>query len=388
MDLAMEVAAACRWNFRGVLSRARTAVVAVLGFFAVVLVFVAVLSIRGGLLASLKGSGTKAVAIVYSETGNLSDAQLQLVADAPGVATSAKGPLVSGTLVTELRFPRWKPGLFAQVTLQGVGGSYPAVMGGFHMVRGRYFRPGVNEMIVGEAAQRLFKGLRLGDDVTWNGRQWRIVGVFATGNSVRDSSILTDVRQMQALDSMSDQYSSIYARLTSPAAFAGFRNALMSDPRLDSATIERLSSFDAQVDRGLNSVLAVVDGVITLLMAIGAIFGALNIMYANVARRSLEIATLRALGFRRTPVLLAILVEAMLLALIGGALGIMVAFLLFDNFQASTSAAGALIGFRLVVTSQSILIAVGLTFVMGFLGGLFPSVRAARLPVAAALREG
>jgi len=386
MDLLIEVAAVCRWNFRGLLARMRTALVAVLGFLAVVLVFVAVLAIRGGLLAGLQGKGTDAVAIVYSKVGNLSNTQLKLVSDAPGVARSAGEPLVSGTLVTELTFPRWKPGLLAQVTLRGVGGPYPAVVGGFHLVRGRYFHPGVNELVVGAAAERLFAGLHPGEDVTWSERKWRIVGVYETGNSVRDSSILTDVRQMQTLDSMSGQYSAIFARLTSPAAFAGFHDALAHDPRLNAA-VERLSAYDQEAGQGLNSILTVADGIITLLMAVGAVFGALNIMYSNVARRSREIATLRALGFRRAPVLVAVLLEAMLLALVGGALGIAIAYLAFDNFQASTSTGGALIGFRFVVTAHSILIAAGLTFVMGFFGGLFPSVRAARLPVARALRE-
>jgi putative ABC transport system permease protein len=213
-----------------------------------------------------------------------------------------------------------------------------------------------------------------------------VVGIFQTGSARYDSSAMADLRQIQALSASSTRISSIFVKLTSPAAFPSFKAALIRDPRFRGAT-QTLKDYEGEIGHDLTVLLSTADGVITVLMAIGAVFGALNVMYANVSNRRAEIATLRALGFARGAVLLAVLSEALALALLGGGLGVAAAYFLFNGYEASTSLGGTLTEFRFTVTLAAIGIGLLLTLSMGLLGGLFPAIRAARLPLARALRD-
>jgi putative ABC transport system permease protein len=304
----------------------------------------------------------------------------------PGVQQSPHGPLVSATLFASIELPKWAPGLFADAQLRGVDENFTSVMPHFRIVQGRMFHTGLNELIVGVNDIKLFDELGLGKTVHWRARNWKVVGVFATGSARYDSSALTDLHQIQGLNGSGTRISSIFVKLTSPAAFPPFKTALLHDPRFRGTT-QTLKDYEADIGRTLALMLSTADGVITLLMAIGAVFGALNVMYANVAKRGGEIATLRALGFARGAVLLAVLSEAVALALLGGGLGVAAAYLLFDGYEASTSLGGTLTEFRFNVTLAAIGIGLLLTLSMGLLGGLFPAIRAARLPLAKALRD-
>jgi putative ABC transport system permease protein len=309
-----------------------------------------------------------------------------MVEQAPGVARDARGPLVAGTLFASVVMENWKPGLFATAGLVGIDTRYLHVIPGFHVTRGRMFRSGLDEAIIGEGAARLYPDLAVGRTLQWNHRSWKIVGAFTAGGGNVDSQFYTSLHQLQTANNAGDQVSGIVARLVSPAAFPAFKRALEHQPGL-TVTVETLSQRDQDFGGDLNRILVLADGLITAMMAVGAIFGALNVMYANVASRSAELATLRALGFSRMPILFAVLSEAVVLALIGGGLGVLVAYLLFDGFEASTEA-GTLVAFKFAVTVSAVGAALLLTLTMGFLGGLFPAIRAARLPVAVALREG
>lgn len=386
MDVLRQTLAVCNWSFRTLPSRARSVSVIVLGFFAVVLVFVAVLSIRDGLRQGMRAPNLDSVAFVYGRSGDIDESAATAVAEAPGVAQSAQGPLVSGTVSTTVEMPNWRGSVEAQATLRGVDGKFPLTLPDFRLLSGRMFQPGLNEIVVGEVAARLYPNLSLGSSVEWNKRSWKVVGIYRTGSNLRDSSLLTDVGQLQTLTGSVRRYSALYVRLTSADAFDAFNDALQNDPRL-AVQAERLESRDAASGEMLNDVIETVNRVITFLMAVGAIFGALNIMYADVARRKGQIATLRSLGFARTPILISVLLESLSFALLGGGLGIVVAFLLFDGLEVSTSTGSSLFGFEFAVTRSSIVAAIALTLGMGFLGGLFPAVKAARTPVARALRE-
>ena len=377
--------AVCAWNFRTLRSRARSVFVAVVGFFGVVLVFVAVLSIRDGLTRGLSASSSDSVAVIYSKRGSIDNTVFRTIIQARGVAQSAEGPLIAGTLISGVEMPKWAPGFSAQAIMRGIGPQYAKIQSGFRITKGRMFRLGLDEIIVGQTAEQLFAGLSIGDSLKWNHHNWKVVGIFATGSSMHDSEILADVRQLQGANNAGDHYSSILARLTSAGAFPAFKASLERYPQLN-INVERESAYDLQFVQYLNAIIVEADGIITLLMAVGAVFATLNIMYANVASRMGEIAIFRALGFTRSSILVAVLAEAITLALVGGGLGVLVAFLVFDGFEASTTA-GGLIGFKFAVTPAAIGIAAVLTCVMGLLGGLFPSIFAARLPLAKALRE-
>jgi putative ABC transport system permease protein len=379
--------AICAWNFRSLVSRTRASLIVVLGFFGVVLVFVAVLAMRDGISGSMTTRNADSVGLIYSDFyGSVTTDMIPVIGQAPGVEQSARGPLVSGTLYSSMQFPKWAPGLTAAASVRGIDAKFTSVMPGFHIVKGRMFHTGFNELIVGVNDERLFPQLGMGKTVHWRARDWTVVGVFATGSARYDSSTFTDLHQVQALDSAGSRISSIYVKLSSPGDFATFKAYLERDPRFRS-TVDRLGDFENKQGQQLSTLLEMADGVITVLMTVGAVFGALNVMYANVASRGAEIATLRALGFGRGAILLAVLSEALALALLGGGLGVAAAYLLFNGYEASTSLGGTLTEFRFTVTLAAIGIGLLLTLSMGFVGGLFPAIRAARLPLARALRD-
>jgi putative ABC transport system permease protein len=379
--------AICAWNLRSIVTRARASLIVMLGFFGVVLVFVAVLAMSDGISGSMSTRDADAVGLIYSAFyGSVTTAMIPAIGQAPGVAQSARGPLVSGTLYSSMEFPKWAPGLMAGASVRGIDDKFTSVMPGFHLIKGRMFHTGLNELIVGVNDERLFPQLEMGQTVHWRARDWKIVGIFATGSARYDSSAFTDLHQVQALDSIGSRISSIYVKLKSSGDFATFKGYLERDPRFR-GTVDRLSDFENKQGEQLSTLLQMADGVITVLMAVGAVFGALNIMYANVANRRGEIATLRALGFSRVAILTAILSESVALALLGGSLGVLIAYLLFNGYEASTELGGTLTEFKFSVAPAAVGTGLLLTLTMGFIGGLFPAIRAARLPLAKALRD-
>lgn len=379
-----EIAALSLWNIRTIAQRWRGAIVVVTGFFGVVIVFATVLSIRDGLERSLSTPGSDMVAVAFAQIGSLGSDAIAAVEQAPGVARVNGVAQIAPTLVTSVVMSDWKPGLFATAVLRGIGPHFVSMLPGFRITRGRMFRPGLDEAIAGKGAERLYPGLGMGHVLHWNHHDWRIVGTYTTGDN-SNSEFYTDLHQLQAANNAGNVYTDVFARLVSAAAFPAFKQALAHHPGL-ALTIETLTQRNRDFGAALNGLLLLADGAITALMAVGAIFGALNVMYANVANRSAELATLRAIGFSRLSILSAVLTESVLLALVGGGLGILAAWLVFDGFEASTEA-GSLIAFQFVVTRGAVILALVLAATMGLLGGLLPSVRAAHLPLARALRD-
>ena len=387
METLRQIGAVCVWNVRSITGRARSALVLLTGFFAVVLVFVAVLSIREGLEQSLGNRNLDDVAIVYGQSfGSLPNDAVKLMSAAPGIARSPQGPRIAGTLFGQIALPKWGRGLYTNVAIRGVDAGYARTIPEFHIVKGRMFRPGQDEIVVGAGAAKLFDVMHYGKTLQWFGRTWKIVGIYETGNALRDAESIADLNQVRSLRKTGRGISSIYVRLTSPQALAQFKQVVEGDPRLH-AVVERLSSYEHGFTSSLQMVIAAADAVITALMAAGAVFGALNVMYANVAARKSEMATLRALGFGRMAVLVAVLSEALVLSLIGGGLGVLAAYILFNGYEAATSVGGELTQFRFAVTPAAVGLALLLTLAMGLLGGLLPAIRAARMPLARALRD-
>lgn len=374
------------WNLRSMSGRLKPSLVAVAGFFGVVLVFVAMLSIQRGISSVLDNTGSDDVAIVSMDNGSLDSNALHVIGQAPGVAQGPNGPLMTGMFVTSAQIPTRSSGLLGSVTFRGVGPQMRGVWPDFHIIQGRMFNPGLDEIVVGKQAERLFPGLSIGDVFKWNHHDWKVVGIFAKSGGIHESEIWTDVNQLQLAYNAANQYSNTYVRLTSPAAFPAFKKALEHNPQLSVSVVRESTNFQ-QSDGGLSTIITLIGGIITLLMAIGAIFGAINIMYSNVASRIGDIATLRALGFARFPILFAVVLEGVVLGLAGGITASIIAYLVFNGYQASTSANGAMMAFSFSVTPALIVTALILAIVMGFVGGIFPAIRAARLPVATALRE-
>ena len=322
-------------------------------------------------------------------TSGLSREEARLIADAPGVARGAEGPLSSAELFVMINVPKRSTGTDANVPLRGVERTGGAIRGDITFVEGRNFELGRNEVIVGAGAARSFAGLTLGNTLKVGQSQWKVVGIFTGGGGSAESEIWTDAAVLQPAFQRGDSFQSVYAKLASPQSFAQFKDALTADPRLK-VKVVRQGEYLAEQSTMLTGFIQGIGYFIAGLMALGALFGALNTMYSAVAGRTREIATLRALGFGATPVILSVMLESLVLALVGGVVGATLAYFAFNGFTASTInwQTFSQIAFAFAVTPQLLITAIIWAAVIGLIGGLFPAIRAARLPIASALREG
>lgn len=382
----------CTLNLNNLKGRLDSSIVAVIGFTGVVMVFVAVFAIRDGFDATLRETGSPDVAIVMrggagAEVNSvLSGNDAKLVAQAPGIEMAADGPLASMELLAQLSLPKIATGLDNNVPFRGVDSNAFLVHDKVHIIAGRAFRPGLNEVIVGIRAAHEYQGLALGDTIHSGPYNWNVVGIFDDGGMYA-SEIWGDLTVMQAAYKRGSSVESVYAKLASPTAFQKFKDELTSNPQLN-VSVERESDFYAEQSRNMSNFITGAGAFIAFLMGIGAIFGAVNTMYNSVSNRAAEIATLRAIGFGRSPVLLSVLVEGMLLGLVGGVVGGLLAYVLFNGIETSTMGANfAQIAFQFRVTPHLLLQSTVYALLMGLLGGLLPGIRAVRMPIASSLRQ-
>lgn len=366
--------------------------VIIVGIAGVVGVLVALLAMGDGLQKTLKSTGDLDTAIVLrgGATAELSSGvsrdDATLISQLAGILKDADGkPIVSSELVVVANLPKKSTGTDANVEVRGIGPQAWALRPNIKIVEGRKFTPGLREMVVGKGASMQFAGLEPGSSIKLNNQEWTIVGVFESGDA-HESELLGDVETVSTAYRRTG-FQSVSVRLTSPEAFDTFKAALASDPRLKVEAKTTLDYYTAQSE-GLSKVIRVVGITIAVIMAIGAVFGALNSMYAAVATRAREIATLRAIGFRSPPVVVSVMLETMLLALLGGVLGAGIAWLLFNNYTVSTLGANfSQVVFQFNVSPALLWTGVKWALAIGFIGGLLPALRAARLPVTTALRE-
>jgi putative ABC transport system permease protein len=287
-----------------------------------------------------------------------------------------------------INLPKRSTGTDANIPLRGVEKAAVPVRGNIEIVQGRMFQLGRNEVIVGAGAARAFAGMDVGKKIKVGPNYWDIVGVFTGGSGAAESEIWTDAAVLQPAYNRGDSFQSVLVKLTSPGAFSEFKDAMTSNPRLKVKAM-RQGEYLINQSTMLSSFIQNIGVFIAALMALGALFGALNTMYSAVAARTREIATLRALGFGASPVIFSVLIESLTLAFLAGAFGALAAYLAFNGFQASTVnwQTFSQIVFSFKVTPQLLLNAILWALALGLLGGLFPAIRAARLPIAKALRE-
>jgi putative ABC transport system permease protein len=387
------VALPLSYNVRSVAGRWPSTLVAVLGIAGTVAVFIAVLALARGFRATLIASGSPGNAVVLraGATSEMVSAVgqtgIRVIEDAPGVAHSPEGPLVSAEVAVIAAFPLRETGTDANVQVRGVSPRVLSVRESVRIVEGRFFTAGLPELIVGRNAAEAYTGLDLGGVVRFGGETWTIVGIFDAGRSAFDSEIWGDMRVVsQAYHRPAGLAQSVTVRLESPAALESLREALARDPRM-SVQVLREDEYYAKQSRQVTTLILVLGSLVTAVMGIGAVFGALNSMYSAVAERTREIAVLRALGFGGASVVTAFVLESLLVALAGGLLGGFVALPL-NGFTTGTFnwQSFSHIAFAFQVTPSLVLAGVGFALAMGLLGGLPPAIRAARLPVATALR--
>lgn len=382
------------YNLRSVRARWTSAVVAVLGVAGTVGVFIAMLSLARGFKATLVSSGSPGNALVR-RAGSTSEMdstlpldQVKVLQDAVGVARAGDGPLVSPEVVVIAGFPFKSTGTDANVQVRGVSPKALEVRNNVKVIEGRFFQPGLTELVVGRNAARNYVGFELGDTLRFGGGTWKVVGVFDSGGSAFDSEVWADVNVLaQVYQRPQNLVQSVTVHLTSPEALGQFKDALTADPRLTVQVDREVEYYDKE-SRAFTTLITVLGGLVAFVMGIGAVFGALNTMYSAVAERAREIATMRALGFGAGSVVLSFMFEALFIAFVGGALGCLAVLPLNGfttnamNFQTFSNLAFA---FRIT----PVLLAGGLIFalVMGIAGGVPPAIRAARRPVVVALRE-
>ena len=382
------------YNLRSVRARWVSAIVAVLGIAGTVGVFIAMLSLARGFKATLVASGSPDNALIRraGSTGEIDGTvpldQVKVIHDAPGIARDGDRPLVSPEVVVIAAFPLKATGTDANVQVRGVSPDALKVRRNVHMKQGRFFQPGLNELIVGRNVPSTYAGLNLGDTVRFGGGDWSVVGVFDAGGSAFDSEVWCDAHVLsQVYKRPENIFSSITVRLTSPAALTQLKDSLTSDPRMQVQVDREIDYYEKQ-SRGLTTLITVLGTLVAGVMGIGAIFGALNTMYSAVSERSREIATMRAIGFGAAAIVVSFIFEALFISLIGGVVGC-AAILPLNGF--TTSAMNwqtfSHLAFAFRVTPLLLGIGVGFALLMGLAGGVPPAIRAARRPVVLALRE-
>jgi putative ABC transport system permease protein len=314
--------------------------------------------------------------------------EVDYISEAPGIARNEAGAIASAELFVIIDVKKISTDTDANVPLRGVTRAAPEVHQDFRIVEGRMFEWGLNELIVGVGAGREFKGLSVGDSIEVAREQWPIVGMFEAGGGISESEIWVDAAVLQPAYRRGNSYQAVYAKLGSPDDFQAFKDALTADPRLNVRPM-REEDYYAEQSEMLYNLVTGLGLLIAVIMGFGAVFGALNTMYTAVAARAREIATLRALGFHSGPVVISVLIESLLLALTGGVIGAGLAWLMFDGFSAATLnwSSFSQLTFAFYVSVPLLIQGIIFALVIGFFGGLFPAVRAARLPVADALRE-
>jgi putative ABC transport system permease protein len=378
-------------NLRSIPDRLGSSLVIVIGIAGVVGVLVALLSMSSGLEETLGSGGRTDQAVVTrgGSQGELSSflniGASNLVKQDPAIVRDADGvPLASGELIVITEVPRPEQKTGANVTLRGVDPIGLKLREQFRITAGRKYRPGVQELIVGAGAVREFVGLDVGKSLRFRGSTWTIVGHFESGGAY-DSELWSDVQTVQSAWQRAG-VSSLLVQLSSEANLTPFAKRLKENPQLDVEAKTQLEYYKGQ-SGNLTATIGVLAGIVALIMAFGATFGALNTMYAAVSARTKEIGTLRALGFGAMPVIISVMTEALLLSISGGILGAAIAYFVFNGYAVSTLGGGfTQVAFQFAVTPKLVLTGLSLAVFIGFIGGLAPAIRAARLPVTAALR--
>jgi putative ABC transport system permease protein len=387
MSALRQTAAVTGIGLRAIPQRLGPSLVVVVGMACVVAVTVSILSMSTGFMRTVRNSGRPDRVIILSRNAqfeslsSISRDDAVTIADTPEVKRAADGkPVVSADALSSILVTKKSNGLDFYVGIRGVGPEGFALRPEIRLINGRMFRPATHELVVGKAAQSEFEGLDVGSKVSLPEGDWTITGTFDSGGSGTESEMLADSETV--LSAMrANAFKSMTVMLERPDDFNRFKDTLGSNPKL-SIDILHETDYLASQSKQLNGFLTVVAYLVGGIMGLGALFGALSTLYAAVSTRSVEIATLRVFGFGAAAILTSVLAEALVLSLLGAAIGACAAWLAFNG---DLHAAGSLV-FKLTVTPALMGEGIGLACALGLLGGLFPALRAARVPVAVALR--
>src|ERR1700690_2018917 len=383
------------YNLRSMRARWVSAIVAVLGIAGTVGVFLAMLAMARGFRATLVSSGSHSNVLVRRSGASseldsgINLQQIQVLQDKPGIARDNGQPEVRPEVVVIAAFPMISTGTDANVQVRGLSEEVLKVRKNVHMIEGRFFQPGLAELVIGRNVPSTYQGLELGKTISFGGGTWNIVGVFDAGGSAFDSEIWVDSRVLNQVYKRPDNLFQNATVSLNPGAksFDELKDSVTADPTL-TLQLDREDEYYARQSQVLTTLITVLGTIVALIMGIGAVIGALNTMYSAVAERSREIATLRAIGFGGPSITVSFIFEALIIALIGGLVGC-IAVIPLNGVTTSTmnmqTFSHLAFGFR--ITPPLLLIGLAFALLMGFVGGVPPAVRAATRPIATALRE-
>jgi putative ABC transport system permease protein len=395
LSLSTQILAVAAMNLRSIPQRLGNSLVIVVGIAGVVAVLISVLAMFLGFRTTVKGDARADRAIILSRgatteyESSLSRESVAAVMNAAGIKHDAHGkPIASAEVILVAPVARRRDNSDVNVTMRGVGEHYFVMRPELKLVSGRMFRAGNQELLAGESARGQFDGLEIGNQIRLQDGDWKVVGTFVGGNGSRQSEVIADAQTVMSAYKL-EAFNSVSVLLDSESSYVTFKKALAEDPTL-LVDVRTEPEYLATVSSSINRMLRIVAYTIGSIMALGALFGALNSIQSAVVARTVEIATLRAIGFSASAVAVAVLIEALLLALTGAAVGVAIAYIGFNGTTISTLG-GALWDSQLVyslrITPSLVAIAIVLACTLGLLGGLFPAIRAARSNVADALHE-
>lgn len=381
-------------SIRTIPRRWSSSAVAMAGIAGVVIVFVAVLSIGEGFKAAMTEAGSPSRAVVLrggadSEmSSGLGGAETDIIKQAPGVLLDGRRPVASAELFVIIDRNKRSTGTAANVPLRGIDTAALQVRDELKITEGRMLQFGTNEAIVGRSAVTQFAGLDLNSEIKSGQLTLKIVGIFEAKGSAAESELWADAKLIQDVYRRGNSYQSMLVKLDSPASFETFKNALTTNPQLN-VQVRRETDYYAAQSETMTALIKGIGYTIAFLMGMGAVFGAILTMNTAVSARTREIATLRALGFNTPAVLISVLGESMALAALGGLAGGLLGFAAFNGYQTSTMnfQTFSQVAFAFRVTPSLLFQGLFYALIMGFIGGVFPAIRAARLPISSALRE-
>ncbi|HTO58614.1 MAG TPA: ABC transporter permease [Pseudomonadales bacterium] len=391
MSSLRQAAAITAINLRSIPQRVGTSLVICVGIAGVVAVLVTVLAMSTGLQSTIASAGRPDRAIVL-RGGALAEGLSTITRDdliaieaAPGIARTPNGKFaISPEALLSVNLPRASDGQPSALSVRGVTAVAADVRPEITLVEGRMFKPGLHEIVVGKSARDQFAHMNIGDVAKFYNGDWTVVGRFESHGDVHESEVLTDAETLMSAANRT-VFSGVTVALESPQSFEAFKQALLQDPTLK-VDVQRETEYYEGQSKGIATLLGIVANTVGAIMAIGALFGALNTMYSAVSARTVEIATLRAVGFGSWPVVVSVLVEAQALALAGALFGGAIAWILFNGSTFSTGGSLGQVALRLHVGAPLIALGIVWAAVIGLIGGLFPAIRAARTSVANALR--
>jgi putative ABC transport system permease protein len=394
MNFITQTIAITMLNLRTIPQRLGSSGVAIIGIAGVVIVLVSVLSIAQGFSAAMEQSGSETRALIMRSgadsemTSGLSATDVDIIKQAPGLRRDGQNAIATAELYVIIDIPKIGTNSPANVPMRGIEPMATQVREEFSITQGRMLQFGTNEVVVGRGAVANFQGLTVGSTIHSGQNTWQVVGMFETDGSIAETEIWCDSRVLQGAYRRGNTYQTVLARLDSSQTFDTFRDWLTTNPQVN-LQVRREVEYYAQQSRALSTLIRTVGFGIAALMGIGAVFGAILTMYTAVSTRAREIATLRALGFNTTSVVVSVLSESLALAAIGGAIGGALAYVAFNGYQTSTMnfSTFSQVAFAFQVTPRLLVMGLAYALMMGLIGGLFPALRAARLPIPSALRE-